>query len=89
MAMQSASLLCEKLIAGREDILSGKTLKQVCSVYEVDWRKNFARRTRAASLFANASLHTGARNVSHRLFKLFPALLNLGAKWSGQVTQIS
>jgi flavin-dependent dehydrogenase len=88
MAMQSALLLCDRLVAEREGILSGKALKRVLFAYERDWRTNLAPRTRAASVFAGLSMHPTATEIGLRLLKLFPPLLSWGARWSGKVTQM-
>jgi flavin-dependent dehydrogenase len=75
MAIQSAWLLCEALLGAPARAHTG---------YPHRWRRHFAGRVRAASLFAalTTSPHTAAASVS--LMKRVPAILTWGARWSGK-----
>jgi flavin-dependent dehydrogenase len=87
MAMQGAWLLCEHLIANEKEVLSGSVLDEIARGYAVDWRRNFAGRVRAASLFAGLAMLPAAATAVLPLFRLFPKLLTIGAHLSGKVNQ--
>jgi flavin-dependent dehydrogenase len=83
MAIQSSFLLCERLVpAGRAAPESA--LEQVARDYETAWRANFAARTRAAAAFAALMTRSATRSLAVRLLPRLPALLTLGAHWSGK-----
>ena len=83
MAIQSSFLLCERLVAAGRDA-SEPTLEQVARDYETAWRANFAARTRAAAVFATLMTRGPTRGLAVRLLPRLPALLTLGAHWSGK-----
>ena len=88
MAMQSAWVLCRRLIGEREQILSGHRLRQVRLGYEREWRRCFAPRLRAAAFFARVALHPASAHLSRVLLERFPAVLSWGARRSGKGRQI-
>ena len=72
MAIQSSGLLARLLIAHRGEAYAG------------EWKKRFAPRIRAASLFAHLAMHTPTRFASLAVIRAMPGLLGLGARLSGK-----
>jgi flavin-dependent dehydrogenase len=73
MAIQGSHLLARLLIAGRgED-------------YAAAWRRKFAPRIHAASIFAHLAMRAPTRALCRPLLTGFPQLMELGAKLSGKV----
>lgn len=75
MAIQSASILCEYLVAGRPD---------AAGLYEKAWRANFRMRMAAASLFAALAMRPRAAGVAAALLAGVPGLLGFGARCAGK-----
>jgi len=73
MAIQSSGLLAQLLIEGR------------AQDYAQDWKRRFAPRIRAASLFAHLAMHDATRAASLAALRALPGLLSLGARLSGKV----
>ena len=72
MAIQSSGLLARLLIAHR-----GET-------YAKEWKKHFAPRVRAASVFAHLAMRAPTRFASLAVIRAMPGLLGLGARLSGK-----
>jgi flavin-dependent dehydrogenase len=72
MAIQSSGLLAKLLLAGR----GGDYAKQ--------WRRYFAPRIRAASLFAHLAMSDAGRAAGLAVLRAAPGLLDLGARLSGK-----
>jgi flavin-dependent dehydrogenase len=88
MAMQSAWLLAEMLIARGKKNHSPRELDEVGREYTALWKKNFAPRIRAAACFAHLAMRPATANALLPLLKQFPQILTLGARWSGKANQI-
>ncbi len=74
MAIQSSGLLARLLIAHRgED-------------YAREWKKRFAPRIHAASVFAHLAMHAPTRFASVAVIRAMPGLLGLGARLSGKAS---
>ena len=84
MAIQSASLLCEPLIARRSSTLTPAALASVRKDYAHAWRRNFAPRLRAATVYAHLFMRPISSRTAVAVMKQFPSLLTLGARWSGK-----
>jgi flavin-dependent dehydrogenase len=84
MAIQSAWLLCERLIAHPDVVLSERTVAAIGRDYAASWRKNFARRIQAAAVFAHLAMRPATAKLSVALLKRVPAILTLGAYLSGK-----
>lgn len=84
MAIQSAWLLCERLIARRNVLSSRAAMAAVEYDYEASWRRNFARRIHAAALFAHLAMRPATAELTATLLKRVPSMLTLGARWSGK-----
>lgn len=85
MAMQSAGLLAKLLIARRKDILTNREFSAVGRDYSKKWNSQFAKRIRAAALFAQLAIRPQAVALLLPIIKQFPGILTYGAKLSGKV----
>jgi flavin-dependent dehydrogenase len=72
MAIQSSGLLAQLLIAGRGE------------AYAREWKRRFATRIRAASVFAHLAMNGTGRLAGLALLRTAPGLLDLGARISGK-----
>lgn len=88
MAMQSAWLLCERLIGRQQEVLSGRAFATVGRDYSSAWHAAFAARIRLAALFAHLAMRPGAAALLLPVLKTFPEILTLGAKISGKAKQV-
>lgn len=88
MAMQSAWLLCERLIGRQQEVLSGRAIEAVGRDYSSVWNAGFAPRIRAAALFAHLAMRPVTTAMLLPVLKLFPEILTLGAKISGKAKQV-
>jgi flavin-dependent dehydrogenase len=84
MAMQSAWLLCERLIAQKDAAISGRGIEAIGREYAASWRKNFARRIHAAAVFAHLAMRPAIAQLVVPLLTRAPAILTLGARLSGK-----
>lgn len=88
MAIQSAVLLCEQLLAHpalRSDLHhSGQVQAGARRDYALAWRRNFSRRLHMAALFAHLFMRPASTRVATTLLKRLPQLLTEGARWSGK-----
>jgi flavin-dependent dehydrogenase len=87
MAIQSAWLL-SMLLARRTDAIRGANpddaLRAIARVYATAYRRAFARRVHAAALFAALAVRAPTRQWMSAAVRHAPALLALGARWSGK-----
>lgn len=72
MAIQSSGLLAKLLISHRGEL------------YAREWKRHFAARIRAASLFAHLAMSGGGRLAGRAILGAAPGLLGLGARLSGK-----
>ena len=79
MAIQSAFLLCERLLEHGAD-----PTQAVAREYEAQWRGNFAARVHAAALFARVLMNPVAGRAAVGILERLPAVLTVGAHWSGK-----
>jgi menaquinone-9 beta-reductase len=88
IAIQSAALLCEQLIAhpGRMSAQPGsaRLLKRVRDEYTRAWRINFSRRLFVAAAFAHIFMRPVSARIAATLLEVFPKLLTEGARWTGK-----
>jgi flavin-dependent dehydrogenase len=82
MAIQSSWLLCEVLVARRD--FSSSALEAQGRAYERRWRRHLATRVHAAALFAAFTARPMGAAASVEVLRRIPALLTLGARWSGK-----
>jgi flavin-dependent dehydrogenase len=83
MAMQSAWLLSQRLIAARDPPVAEETGR----LYARDWHRAFAMRIRAAATFAHLAMWPSAARALP-IIKRFPEILTWGARLSGKTTQL-
>ena len=88
MAMQSAWLLCRRLIAQPDAAAAPRALASLGRAYAADWDAAFALRLRAAALFANIASRPGAAAFVLPLLRRFPAILTFGAQLSGKTRDL-
>ena len=96
MALQSAFLLCGRLLA-----LSGcadngfaeqpasrgvQWQRAVQLAYTNEWRRHFSGRLTLAAGFAQLAMRPRLLALPMGLLRLFPSLLTQGARWAGKVT---
>ena len=84
MAIQSAMLLSEQLIARGRSALKSESLGSVRRDYGSTWRLNFSRRLRVAALAAHVFMRPATTRAATALVRQFPSLLQLGVRWSGK-----
>jgi flavin-dependent dehydrogenase len=84
MAIQSAWLLCERLIEQKDAVLTGRAADAVAHDYAASWRRNFARRIHAAAVFAHVAMRPATADFAMAVLKRVPNLLTLGAYLSGK-----
>lgn len=89
MAIQSSWLLCERLIAHKQEIRSGRGTAWLARDYAASWRRNFARRVHAAAVFAQLATRPAAARVAVALLARAPGMLTLGAYLSGKAQSLS
>ena len=89
MAMQSAWLLCARLVEDRTEVLAGRELAAIGRDYAKAWRKQFAPRIYAAALFAHLAMKPATAAAALTILRRFPDLLTMGARWSGKANPIS
>lgn len=85
MAMQSAWMLCERLIANREGALSGVGISGVRADYARAWQHSFAPRIRWAAAFAQLAMHQPLASGMLPLLERWPQLVTGAARLSGKV----
>ena len=88
MAMQSAWVLSQILIARQADLLTDKGMAAAGVDYAKQWKIHFANRIHAASLFAQFAMRPWAVAMLLPIVKVFPRLLTFGAKLSGKIKLI-
>jgi flavin-dependent dehydrogenase len=92
MAIQSAWMLCEQLIA-RGDELRGENLStgaiaETGRDYSEDWKRAFAPRIRLAAVFAHLAMRPGMSRPLLPLLQRWPGLLTTGARLGSKVRQV-
>jgi len=80
MALQSAWLLCSRLIAAGRDCVAA----DVAPTYQADWTTSFALRIRAAALFAELAMRPAAVSLLLPVLRAIPGAITFGAYLSGK-----
>ncbi|MEO5596248.1 MAG: FAD-dependent oxidoreductase [Lysobacteraceae bacterium] len=92
MAMQSAWLLCERLLANpaglRSPSPSAERMESVGNDYAKHWHKAFASRIRLAAIYAHLAMRPRRAAVLLPLLQQWPGLLTLGARAGGKVREV-
>ncbi|KTC93194.1 NAD(P)/FAD-dependent oxidoreductase [Legionella cincinnatiensis] len=87
MAMQSAWLLSQSLL--QFNLKQNKNQNDAGKYYTQQWRKYFAHRIHASAFFAHmVMIKPWGRALLLPIVQQFPALLTLGAKFSGKIQQV-
>ena len=84
MAIQSAFLLCEHLIAHERRAGLDSGLDSMAAAYAASWNQNFMVRIRASSLFAHLTMRPATAVPLTVLLNNVPSILTMGAAWSGK-----
>ena len=86
MALQSAALLCARLLAGSTPGLAPAAGPQVAIArdYAARWRAHFAPRLRVAALLAQVAMRRHPAELLLGLARAWPGLLTQGARWGGK-----
>ena len=89
MALQSAWLLCSRLLDGGRrgggvdaDVMWQREAQQR---YCAEWRFHFGPRLRLAAIFASLAARPVSASALMSITKVWPGLLGIGARWSGKV----
>ena len=89
MALQSAWLLCDRLVRNRAGVLDAAggaaAQRRLQRAHAAEWRGQFSGRIRLAAAFAHAAMRPGAMDLVLPVLRRWPALLTEGARWSGKV----
>ncbi len=88
MAIQSAWLLCERLVLRRDELINGLAHAEVGRDYATAWRRSFVTRVRLASAFAHLAMRPGASAALLPLLKRWPGLLTAGARVAGKARRV-
>ncbi len=92
MAMQSAWLLCERLLADSAGLRTPspcpELMESVGNDYMKRWRNAFASRIRLAAIYAHLAMRPRRAAVLLPLLQQWPGLLTLGARAGGKVRQV-
>lgn len=85
MAMQSAWLLCERLIPHSDALRAGQGRAQVTRDYAAAWRRAFAPRIRLAAACAHLAMRPTAAGALLPLLRCWPQSLTRAARLAGKV----
>jgi 2-polyprenyl-6-methoxyphenol hydroxylase-like FAD-dependent oxidoreductase len=88
MAIQSAWLLSERLIAAHETIRNPEALRRVGRDYTRAWHRSFATRIRLAAVFAHLAMRPNAAVALLPLLRRWPGLITAGARAGGKAQSI-
>jgi hypothetical protein len=84
MAIQSACLLSEQLIARKDAVLQRPATHAIARSYAASWKLNFVPRIRAAAVYAHLAMRPVVAELALPLLKRLPAVLTFGAYLSGK-----
>ncbi len=88
MAMQSAWLLCDRLLASSPATGTQGAAQwhaDVARRYAADWRRHFAMRLRIAALLAHTAMRPLPASILLAAAGRFPSAITLGARWCAKV----
>lgn len=88
MALQSAGLLCRRLIAQQDDLAAERAIAEIEHAYSGEWKRSFAPRIHAARLFAHLAMSDMAADLLLPVVSRFPRILTVGANLSGKANQV-
>jgi 2-polyprenyl-6-methoxyphenol hydroxylase-like FAD-dependent oxidoreductase len=88
MAMQSAWLLCDRLLATpgpRDTNEAERWHADVARRYAAEWRSHFALRLRLATLLAHIAMRPVPATMALAAARLFPGVITQGARWCAKI----
>ena len=85
MAIQSAWLLSQSLIAERAVLTSQDARRRAHREYERAWKRSFEGRIRVSAVIAHWAMRPVAVTCIRPWLRWFPSLLTQGARFSGKV----
>lgn len=88
MAIQSAWMLCELLIAQQAELVAGRAADQVGRRYARRWRRNFTGRIRLSALFAHLLMQPRATAALLPLLRRWPSMLTASARLGAKVRRV-
>lgn len=92
MAIQSAWLLCDRLLAREAELRRsdplGRAMDAVGRDYAAMWRRSFAPRIRLAAVFAHLAMRPGASRPLLPLLQRWPGLLTSAARLGAKVRHV-
>ena len=91
MAMQSAWLLCDKLLEqgqAQGQGVTAETYRRTRSAYIKEWQRNFASRVRLAALFAHLAMRPYLSSGALAMLQRWPSMLTYGAQLSGKARSL-
>lgn len=87
MAIQSAWLLCERLLAAPR-VTRNAQWNDVARDYEAVYRRNFEQRINASSAFSMLAMRPATAAIVAGLLDNVPSLLSMGARWAGKASPL-
>jgi 2-polyprenyl-6-methoxyphenol hydroxylase-like FAD-dependent oxidoreductase len=88
MAMQSAWLLCRRLVRERDAVLGGESQSAIAREYRRDWRRHFTTRLRLAAVLAHLAMRPEQARPLLPLLRWRPGLLTAAARLGGKATAL-
>jgi flavin-dependent dehydrogenase len=85
MAIQSAWMLCELLIARRVELVAGRAAAEVGRRYATRWRRSFTTRIRLAAMFAHIAMRHRPTAALLPVLRRWPQLLTSSARLGAKV----
>jgi len=91
MALQSAALLCARLLeAGCVGAVPDAAAQRgIAARHATEWRQRFGPRLRLAATFAHAAMHPASAALLMQLARRWPGLLTQGARWGGKTRGVA
>jgi len=88
MALQSAWLVCARLLGGQRRAAPGDAAwqREVAHAYAADWRRRFGLRLQLAAVFAHLAMRPATAAPLLAAARAWPGLLTLGGRFSGKIS---
>ncbi|MDQ9169252.1 NAD(P)/FAD-dependent oxidoreductase [Oxalobacteraceae bacterium R-40] len=87
MAIQSAWLACELLIAEPAALRDARLQRKLMRDYAHAWHAHFARRMQLAAAFAHVAMRPNMARMLLPVLRTWPGVMTKAACWSGKVSQ--
>jgi len=88
MAIQSAWMLCELLIANHDTLVAGRGADTIGRCYAKKWRRSFTARIRLAALFAHLAMRPRIAAPLLGLLRRWPGILTASAILGAKVHRV-